>query len=94
MISFCDGLGVKASLCTHWANGGEGTKDLATLVADLCEKNNTKFKFLYENKTPLFKKIETIAKEIYRADEVIADTKLENSLGFLRSLDMVICLSV
>ena len=80
LIDFCDGLGVKASLCTHWANGGEGTKDLAAHVVDLCEKNNTKFKFLYESKTPLFKKIETIAKEIYRADEVIADTKIRDQL--------------
>ena len=80
LIDFCDGLGVKASLCTHWANGGEGTKELAAHVADLCEKNEAKFKFLYESKTPLFKKIETIAKEIYRADEVIADTKIRDQL--------------
>jgi len=80
LIDFCDSLGVKASLCTHWANGGEGTKDLAAHVADICEKNESKFKFLYENKTPLFKKIETIAKEIYRADEVIADTKIRDQL--------------
>ena len=80
LIEFCDGIGVKASLCTHWANGGEGTKELATHVAELCEKNNTKFKFLYESKTPLFKKIETIAKEIYRANEVIADTKIRDQL--------------
>ena len=96
LISFCDGLGVKASLCTHWANGGEGTKDLAALVADLCEKNDTKFKFLYENKTPLFKKIETIAKEIYRADEVIADTKIREQLkGFEESGygDLPICIA-
>lgn len=80
LIEFCDGMGVKASLCTHWANGGEGTKDLAAHVADLCEKNEAKFQFLYESKTPLFKKIETIAKEIYRADEVIADTKIRDQL--------------
>ncbi|MDA9960943.1 formate--tetrahydrofolate ligase [Candidatus Pelagibacter sp.] len=80
LIEFCDGLGVKASLCTHWANGGEGTKELAAHVADLCEKNEAKFQFLYESKTPLFKKIETIAKEIYRADEVIADTKIREQL--------------
>jgi formate--tetrahydrofolate ligase len=80
LIEFCDGLGVKASLCTHWANGGQGTKELATHVIDLCEKNEAKFKFLYESKTPLFKKIETIAKEIYRADEVIADTKIRDQL--------------
>ena len=80
LIDFCENLGVKASLCTHWANGGEGTKELAAHVADLCEKKDAKFKFLYESKTPLFKKIETIAKEIYRADEVIADTKIRDQL--------------
>ena len=80
LIDFCDSLVVKASLCTHWANGGEGTKELAANVADLCEKKDAKFNFLYESKTPLFKKIETIAKEIYRADEVIADTKIRDQL--------------
>ena len=80
LIEFCDGIGVKASLCTHWANGGDGTKEIANHVAELCEKNDNKFKFLYESKTPLFKKIETIAKEIYRADEVIADTKIRDQL--------------
>ena len=80
LVDFCNKLGIKASLCTHWANGGEGTKELASHVADLCEKNQNKFKFLYESKTPLFKKIETIAKEIYRANEVIADTKIRDQL--------------
>ena len=80
LIDFCENLGVKASLCTHWANGGEGTKELAAHVADLCEKKDARFNFLYESKTPLFKKIETIAKEIYRADEVIADTKIRDQL--------------
>jgi len=80
LIDFCDNLGVKASLCTHWANGGEGTKELANHVVELCEKNDSEFKFLYEGKIPLFKKIETIAKEIYRADKVIADTKIRDQL--------------
>ena len=80
LIDFCDSLSVKASLCTHWANGGEGTKELATHVTELCEKNETNFKFLYESKTPLFKKIEAIAKEIYHASEVVADTKIREQL--------------
>ena len=46
----------------------------------MTKKMKTKFKFLYESKTPLFRKIETIAKEIYRADEVIADTKIREQL--------------
>ena len=80
LIEFCETIDVKASLCTHWANGGEGAKELASHVVKLCERNEDKFKFLYESKTPLFKKIEKIAKEIYRADEVIADTKIRDQL--------------
>ena len=96
LIDFCNGLGVKASLCTHWANGGEGTKELAAHVAEVCEKNEAKFKFLYESKTPLFKKIETIAKEIYRAEEVIADTKIRDQLKNFEEAgygDLPICIA-
>ena len=96
LIDFCDGLGVKASLCTHWANGGEGTKELAAHVADLCEKDEANFQFLYESKTPLFKKIETIAKEIYRAEEVIADTKIRDQLKSFEDAgygDLPICVA-
>ena len=80
LIDFCKKLDVKVSLCTHWSNGGEGTKDLAKTVVEICDKNESKFKFLYEDKIPLFKKIETIAKEIYHASEVVADTKIRNQL--------------
>jgi len=80
LIDYCKTLNVKATLCTHWANGGEGTKELAKDVVELCEKGENKFKFLYENSAPLFKKIETIAKEIYHASEVVADTKVRDQL--------------
>ena len=80
LVDFCNNLGVKASLCTHWSDGGEGTKELANHISELCEKDEAKFKFLYENKIPLFKKIETIAKEIYHASEVVADTKIREQL--------------
>ena len=80
LIDYCKTLNVKATLCTHWANGGEGTKELANYVVELCEKKENKFKFLYENSAPLFKKIETIAKEIYHASEVVADTKVRDQL--------------
>ena len=80
LIDYCKTLNVKATLCTHWSNGGEGTKELAKDVVELCEKGENKFKFLYEDKTSLFKKIETIAKEIYNASEVVADTKVREQL--------------
>jgi len=78
---YCSKLGIRASLCTHWSNGGEGTKDLANTVVDLCEKSKKNgFKFLYSAETPLWKKIEAIAKEIYGASEVVADSKIRNQL--------------
>ena len=80
LVDYCKTLNVKANLCTHWSNGGEGTKELADYVVELCEKKKNKFKFLYENSAPLFKKIETIAKEIYYASEVVADTKVRDQL--------------
>jgi len=77
----CAKLGVKASLCMHWAKGSEGIKDLANNVVELCKKaQKNSFKFLYSAETSLWKKIETIAKEIYRASEVVADTKIRDQL--------------
>ena len=80
LIDFCKNIKIKASLCTHWSNGGEGTKELAKNVVEICDNSKNKFKFLYKDNMPLFKKIETIAKEIYHASEVVADTKIRDQL--------------
>ena len=78
---YCSTLRVKASLCMHWAKGGEGTKDLANNVVEICAKSKkNEFKFLYSEKISLWKKIESIAKEIYGASEVVADTKIRDQL--------------
>ena len=77
----CSKLGVKANLCMHWAKGGEGIKELANHVVELCKKaKKDNFKFLYSNDIDLWKKIEIIAKEIYGASEVMADTKIRDQL--------------
>ncbi|AXS41009.1 formate--tetrahydrofolate ligase [Breoghania sp. L-A4] len=73
------GLGAKAIVASHWAKGGEGIEELARHVVELCEKPS-EFKPLYPSEMPLFKKIETIATEIYRASEVTADSKVRNQL--------------
>ena len=80
---YCSKLGVKVSLCTHWADGGNGTKDLANNVVELCKNNNKSyFKHLYSDESPLLQKIEIIAKEIYRADslEIEDETKTKMKL--------------
>ena len=59
---FCANLNIKVSLCTHWAHGGKGTKDLAEKVVKLCKKTKkSKFNFIYNDKNSLTKKIEVIA---------------------------------
>ena len=80
VLDFCKTQGVKASMCTHWSNGGEGATDLAQNVVDICNENKNTFKFLYDDNLPLFKKIEKIGQEIYHASEVVADTKVRNQL--------------
>ena len=80
VLDFCKTQGVKASMCTHWSDGGEGAKELAQNVVEICEENKNTFKFLYEDNLPLFKKIERIGLEIYHASEVVADTKVRNQL--------------
>ena len=80
VLDFCKTQGVKASMCTHWSDGGKGTTELAQNVVEICEENKNTFKFLYEDDLPLFKKIEKIGLEIYHASEVVADTKVRQQL--------------
>ena len=75
----CEKIGVEAVPCKHWSDGGNGTVDLAKKVVDLVDQKNS-FKFLYEDKISLLDKIQKIAKEIYGADEIIADNKIRSQL--------------
>ena len=78
---FCAKLNVNVNLCMHWAKGSEGIKDLAKNVVEHCKKaKKDDFKFLYTADTSLWIKIEKIAKEIYGASEVVADTKVRDQL--------------
>ena len=80
VVDFGKTLGVKTSVCTHWSDGGEGAKDLAKTVDEICREEKNTFKFLYDDKMPLFKKIQTIAQELYHASEVVADTKIRSQI--------------
>ena len=79
--NFCKNMNIEVSECTHWANGGKGTKDLAKKVVETCKKSKkNNFKFLYNEKETLWNKIETIAKEIYKASKITADEKVKEEL--------------
>jgi len=75
----CKKMNIEAITCKHWAKGGDGTTDLAHKVVELSETSSN-FKYIYEDKIPLFDKIKKIATEIYRADDVIANTKIRDQL--------------
>jgi formate--tetrahydrofolate ligase len=72
--------GAEAILCKHWANGSAGIEDLANKVVQLAESGAANFAPLYPDEMPLFQKLETIAKRIYHADEVIADKSIRDQL--------------
>jgi formate--tetrahydrofolate ligase len=74
------GQGAEAILCKHWAQGSAGIEELAHKVVQLAEGGVSNFAPLYPDDMSLFAKIETIAKRIYRAGEVIADTSVREQL--------------
>ena len=85
----CSALGADAIECTHWADGGAGTEELAHKVVALAEgpSSGTKgFKTLYPDDMPLWEKVQTIAQKIYRADDIIADKQVRNQFRNLEKL--------
>ena len=73
-------MGSEAILCKHWEKGSEGTVELAERIAEIADSEIGNFAPLYNDEMSLLGKIETIAKRIYRADEVLADAKIRNQL--------------
>jgi formate--tetrahydrofolate ligase len=72
--------GVKAVVATHFAQGGAGAVDLAKTVAELVQGPVPELKFAYEDSDTLWRKLEKIAKKIYAASEVIADTAVRKKI--------------
>ncbi len=72
--------GAEAILCKHWAHGSAGIEDLARKVVELADSGVAAFAPIYPDDMPLFQKIETIAKRIYHADEVLADKSIRDQL--------------
>jgi len=82
----CKALGVEALMADHWAMGGAGAADVARAVVKIAESGKSKLKFLYPDDMPLFEKIRTIAREIYRAKDVTADKSVRDQLANFESL--------
>lgn len=78
LLAMCERAGVKAVMCTHFAEGGKGAESLAREVAAILDgPRRAPFKTLYADEAPLLEKVATIAREIYRASGIEADSKVK-----------------
>ena len=68
----------------HWAHGGAGAEELARTVVDLVERVPADFRFVYEDSTPLWDKMRTIATKLYGASEITADSKVRAQIKALQ----------
>ena len=77
-------LGVQVVLASHWAEGGKGAAELAMLVVDLCETDSQQMIYVYEDEDTLWEKINKIAKKVYRASEVNANSAVKAQIDHLQ----------
>ncbi len=73
--------GAQAIECTHWADGGAGTENLAKHVVELADSGTSQFAPLYDDEVSLWDKVKTVATRIYDAKDIIADQKVRNQFA-------------
>ena len=71
---FCKEKGCEFAPCDVWAKGGEGGIELANKVLKTLETKESQFNVLYPDELPIKEKIETVAKEIYGAGNIVYDS--------------------
>jgi formate--tetrahydrofolate ligase len=79
----CAPLGVECILADHWAQGGEGAADLARTVVKTIETKPSDFRPLYPDNMSLWEKTQTIAREIYGAEDITADKSVRDRFAEL-----------
>jgi formate--tetrahydrofolate ligase len=75
---------VTAVFASHWAHGGKGAEDLAHAVVKLCDREPG-IRFVYDDADTLWEKMEKIAKKIYRAAGITADSKVRDQIARLQA---------
>ncbi len=84
LMSLVDKLGCQVIVAKHWAEGGKGATGVANAVVELCEEKN-KFQFCYDDETPIWEKLQAVAKKIYGAEDISATTKIRNQILALQT---------
>jgi formate--tetrahydrofolate ligase len=77
---YCSDFGVDAVICEHWEKGSAGTEELARKVVELADSGSSQFRPLYDDDLGLWEKIRVVCREIYGADDAIADKKVRQQL--------------
>jgi formate--tetrahydrofolate ligase len=72
--------GVQAFVCEHFAKGSKGALDLARAVVKMADGPIPQLKFVYDDSDTLWRKIGKVAKSIYGASEVVADTAVRKKI--------------
>lgn len=85
---FCAKLGVKVALSDVWAKGGEGGLELANIVNDVLDNEESNFKVLYDEKDTIKDKILTIAREIYGAKSVLYTPAASRQIAELEKFEL------
>ncbi|MDE0643349.1 MAG: formate--tetrahydrofolate ligase [bacterium] len=86
---------LSAAVSSHWADGGGGAIELAEAVVEACE-NPVDFRFLYPSDQPIKTKIETVCREIYRAEGVDYSAAAERQIKDFEKAgmgDLPICMA-
>ncbi|WP_415236854.1 formate--tetrahydrofolate ligase [Sneathiella sp.] len=85
IIKICAEVGVDAIVSDHWGNGGAGAEALAHVVANKIDENSSALNFIYDDETTLWNKVKSIAQNIYRADDIMANQKVRDQFDDLQA---------
>lgn len=83
---FCEERGCEFALAKVWEKGGEGGIELAQKLLDTMDKKTSQFKLLYEDELSIREKIETVAREIYGAGDVVFAPAAQKALAKIKEL--------
>ena len=83
LTKLCAKLGVDCVMADHWAQGGAGAVELAETVVRTIGETPSKFQPLYPDNMTLWEKARTIAREIYRAEDISADKSVRDRFAEL-----------
>lgn len=93
---FCEERGCEFALSEVWEKGGEGGMALANKLVETLETKESQFHYLYDDNLSLEKKMETIAKEIYGAGEVIIEPAARQQIARIEALgfgELPVCMA-